>query len=69
MIYVFKTSVKTKIQIKKLKPHIDKILPEAIWNFDIDDCDHILRIDNTEDIVSAIIHLLNRHNYECAELE
>jgi hypothetical protein len=29
MIYVFKTSVKTKMQAKKLKPHIDKILPHS----------------------------------------
>ena len=47
MIFVFKTSVKTKLQIKKLKPHIDKILPNAKWNFDLEDIDKILRIDRT----------------------
>lgn len=50
MIFVFKTSVKTKIQIKKLKPHIDKILPIAKWNFDVEGCDKILRIDSDENI-------------------
>lgn len=39
MIFVFKTSVKTKMQIKKLKPHIDKGLPKAKWNFDLEDID------------------------------
>ncbi len=39
MIYVFKTSVKTKLQVKKLKPLINKILPKEKWNFDLEDCE------------------------------
>jgi hypothetical protein len=69
MIFVFKTSVKTKIQAKKLKPHIDNILPNAKWNFDLEDCDKILRIDSEENVVLKIIDLLNIHNYICEELE
>ena len=69
MIFVFKTSVKTKTQAKKLKQHIDKILPNEKWNFDLEDCDKILRIDSEENIVLKIIELLNIHNYNCKELE
>jgi hypothetical protein len=69
MIFVFKTSVKTKMQAKKLRQHIDKILPNAKWNFDLEDCDKILRIDSQKDIVLATIDLLNFHNYSCEELE
>ena len=69
MIFVFKTSVKTKTQAKKLKLHIDKILPTAKWNFDLKDSDNILRIDSEEDTVLTIIDLLNFHNYRCEELE
>jgi hypothetical protein len=69
MIYVFKTSVKTKVQAKKLKPHIDKLLSNANWNFDLDDCDKILRIDSEENIVSKITGLLNIHQFFCEELE
>lgn len=69
MIYVFKTSVKTKVQARKLKPHIDKILPIAKWNFDLDDCDKILGIDSEENIVWKITGLLNIHNFHCEELE
>jgi hypothetical protein len=68
MIFVFKTSVKTKIQIKKLKPHIDKILPCAKWNFDLEDVDKILRIDTEQNIGLTIIDLLNIHSYSCEEL-
>jgi hypothetical protein len=69
MIYVFKTSVKTKIQARKLKPHIAGILPQAKWNFDLEDCDKILRIDSEENIVLKIIDLLNIHKFYCEELE
>ena len=69
MIYVFKTSVKTKSQAKSLKPHIDKLLPKAKWNFDLGDCDRILRIDSEENVVFEIIGLLNIHKFYCEELE
>jgi hypothetical protein len=69
MIFVFKTSVKTKMQAKKLKLHIDKILPTAKWNFDLADIDKILRVDSEENVVLKIIDLLNIHNYSCEELE
>lgn len=69
MIYVFKTSVRTKVQAKKLKPHIDQVLPNAQWNFDLTDCDKILRIDSKENIVLKITDLLAIHQFSCEELE
>ncbi|SHE89375.1 hypothetical protein [Flavisolibacter ginsengisoli] len=69
MIYVFKTTVRTKIQAKKLKPHIDQLLVKAKWNFDLDDCDKVLRIDSEENIISPIISLLRNNQFECEELE
>ena len=69
MIFVFKTSVKTKMQTKKLKLHIDKIVPNAKWNFDLEDIDKILRIDSEENIALRIINLLNIHKFHCEELE
>ena len=69
MIFVFKTSVKTKTQIKKLNPHINTILPKAKWNFDLEDCDKILRIDSHENVVLPIKDLLQFHKFNCEELE
>ena len=69
MIYVFKTSVKTRTQAKKLKRDIDSLLPEAKCNFDLQDCDRILRIDSEENIVLKITDLLNIHKFYCKELE
>ena len=69
MIYVFKTAVKSKIQARKLKPHLEKILSKAKWNFDLEDCDKILRIDCKENITLPIINLLKNHRFHCEELE
>lgn len=69
MVFVFKTSVNTRLQVKQLKPHLDTLLPEASWNFDLEDCDRILRIDSEENIVLKITDLLNIHNFNCKELE
>ena len=57
------------MQIKKLKAHIDKILPKGKWNFDLEDIDKILRIDSEENIVLIVIDLLSIHSYSCEELE
>ena len=69
MIYVFKTSVKTKTQVRQLKPLITHMLPPEKWNFDLDDCDRILRIDSEENIVFKITYLLAIHKFHCEELE
>lgn len=69
MIFVFKTSIKTKKQIKALKPHIDNILSNAQWNFDLEDCDKILRIESEENVVCKIQKLLNIHHFYCEELD
>ncbi len=57
------------MQVKKLKPHIDKKLPKAKWNFDLTDCDKILRIDSEENIVLRTIDLLTIHKFYCEELK
>lgn len=69
MILVFKTSVKSKRQIRQLQPHINECLPDAQWNFDLQDRDHILRIDNEEDVTHRVIDLLNSHQFYCEELQ
>ena len=68
MINVFKTSVKTREAVNHLKPQLDKILSAALWNFDLEDCDNILRIDSQLEISSDVIQLLKYEGFECEEL-
>ncbi|MBW8361462.1 MAG: hypothetical protein K0M56_04670 [Kaistella sp.] len=69
MIFVFRTSVRTKLQARKLKSSLNKILPNAQWNFDLEDCDKILRIESEDNIVLEITDLLHSQNFVCEELQ
>lgn len=69
MIFVFKTSVSTQKQAKQLKPHIDQLLVNGKWNFDLKDRDKVLRIDSEENLVLQVKALLNSHDIFCEELD
>jgi hypothetical protein len=62
MVWVFKTTIKNKVQVRKISPILDElILPQGKWNFDLEDCDKILRIENlkTELDESCVLNKLN----------
>ena len=71
MIYVFITSVKTEQEVDQLKPHLNDLLKQAEWNFDLDDCDRILRIDSESEtgITQSVIKLLHDKGFDCEELQ
>jgi hypothetical protein len=69
-IWVFRTSVSTRMDILRLKPLLDKLMQrEDKWNFDLEDCDHILRFETRSTTASAIIAELEKAGYCCEELE
>lgn len=68
VIYVFKTSVKRKKDIQLLEPFLTELCDQAKWNFDLDDCDKILRIDSQTEILQAVIQLLRSKGFDCEEL-
>jgi len=67
MVLVFKTSVTTKAQ--KIKAQLDKLFGKANWNFDLEDCDKILRIVSKDDISNFVITELNKLDFDCVELD
>ena len=44
MIEVFKTNVTTEIDALLIVQGIQRLLPGHVDNFDLEDCDHILRV-------------------------
>lgn len=68
MISVFKTSVTNMTQIETLKPLLDKHFENAKWNFDLEDCDKILRIESRIEIAKTTINLLQNNGFNCEEL-
>lgn len=69
MVYVFKTSVKYKKQIKKVAQELNKMKEIQEWNFDLEDCDKILRIVARNLNSVLICNLLNSLGINCEELE
>jgi hypothetical protein len=69
MIYVFKTSVESKNQVEVLAPQLITILHSEKWNFDLEDCDKILRVESQENVVPKITELLIQNNFQCWELD
>ncbi len=68
MIYIFATSVQSTQDVQRLRPYLNEKLPGAIWNFDLEDCDNIFRVDTPNEKATAIVKLLSDVGYECEEL-
>ncbi|MBF4516664.1 hypothetical protein IRZ71_09925 [Flavobacterium sp. ANB] len=68
MIEVFKTNVQevehSQMIVGKLLEHF----PNSIINFDLEDCDKILRIHASSISNHKIIELLNSYGYHCEVL-
>ena len=58
------------MDIHTLKPILDRLVQaDDKWNFDLEDCDHILRIETWSVSASTIIVELEKAGYRCEELE
>ena len=69
-ILVFKTSVKREADVRRLTPILnDLIANNDKWNFDLQDCDKILRVESDQVNSGAIKYLLQEEGYHCIELE
>lgn len=68
-VFVFKTSVATGLEILKLKPKLDILLQHGErWNFDLEDCDNILRVESNACNADQVKKALQIAGYECEEL-
>jgi hypothetical protein len=67
MIFVFKTNVSPD-DLETLQRLLDKHLQNSKWNFDLDDCDNIFRIDSQLQIAETVIKLIQDNGYKCEEL-
>lgn len=66
MIYVFKTSVDSQTKFESASVLLNELLPNAAWNFDLEDCDNILRVDSE---LNVALLLQNNAIFDCIELE
>lgn len=69
MIEVFKTNVHKTYQARKIIGLLQENFPGSKINFDLGDCDKVLRIDSQRIVPSDIINALKRNGFICEELE
>jgi hypothetical protein len=65
MIEVFKTNVQYMKECKPLVKHIKKMLPDSCVNFDLDDCDKILRVESSNFSPEVIVKVLHQYGHRC----
>lgn len=69
-VLVFKTSVSSACEALEVKPLLDSLMGGGeCWNFDLEDCDRILRVETISLQPGRIIGKLNEVGYTCEELE
>ena len=66
MVYVFKTSVDSTSKLESATALLNELPTNIQWNFDLEDCDNILRIESDIEITELI---LNNGIFDCVELE
>lgn len=68
-VLVFKTSVKSTEQVESLRPDLNNLMAEnEKWNFDLEDCDHILRVESHFLSTDAVRFALISRGHQCEEL-
>ena len=69
MIEVFKTSVMSRDEAERIMEILEKKLPGAKINFDLDDCDNILRVESLTIDIECIRNVLTDRDHICELLE
>jgi hypothetical protein len=68
MVEIFKTSVREKSESYLVIEKLQEQFPAYTINFDLEDCDRILRIEHELIDNEKIIALLNSQGYHCETL-
>lgn len=65
MVEVFKTNVPSQTQANSILISLLKKFPSHKINFDLDDCDKVLRVQGRNISPKKVIGLVNKNGYEC----
>ena len=69
MIEVFKTNVETSGDASKMVQMLLQHFPGSRINFDLQDCDRVLRVEGKEFSVEKVMRLLKETGFYCSILE
>ncbi len=69
MIEVFKTDVQKITQAKKLTALLLEHIPDGQINFDMHDCDKILRVEGKDFIPEKVLMIVKENGFTCMVLQ
>jgi len=69
MVEVFKTNVQKKAQSKMLLCILSEAFPSFKINFDLSDCDKVLRVEGDNMEVLGIMILVKEYGFTCELLD
>jgi hypothetical protein len=69
MVEVFKTNIQDKTIAEKVAADLYRYFPGYKINFDLEDCDNILRIESEKIIPEEVTEILKHKGYVCEVLE
>jgi hypothetical protein len=69
MVEVFKTNINESSIAAELTAILNTKFPKGRINFDLDDCDRILRIESEKIVPTEVISFLSCRGYYCEVLE
>jgi len=69
MVEVFKTNVRGTREAKRIIQKLVEEFPQHKINFDLSDCDRILRVQGNNILERKIISIVTSLNYDCEILQ
>ncbi len=69
MVEVFKTNVQEFSEAQKLVALLRKHFPDTRINFDLDDCDKVLRVEGNNLRIEKVMHLVMEKGFVCIVLD
>ena len=69
MVEIFKTNVLDTLQAEKIISLLNQHFPSFMINFDLDDCDKILRIKGKAIPIDKIVDLVSANGFHCSVLD
>ena len=67
-VLVFKTNVTSRKKVSMVAPLLTSFPKIRQWNFDLDDCDKVLRIEAAGLNPGSVEQLLLKAGFDCREL-
>jgi hypothetical protein len=69
MVEVFKTNVQEFAEAQKLVALLRRHFPDSKINFDLDDCDKVLRVEGNDLRIEKVMTLIMEKGFLCAVLD